>query len=70
MNSIPNEVVTFLFTDIEGSTKLAQEYPETVYVALAKHHSIMQSAIESNNGFVFDNIGDAVQDFDAQNVNQ
>jgi len=28
MNNLPTGTVTFLFTDIEGSTKLAQQYPE------------------------------------------
>lgn len=51
--------VTFLFTDIEGSTKLAQEFPETVQTALNKHHTILQNIIESNNGFVFEIVGDA-----------
>ena len=30
MNSLPSGTVTFLFTDIEGSTKLAQQYPEAI----------------------------------------
>ena len=59
MNNVPTELVTFLFTDIEGSTKLSQEFPETLQAALEKHHSIMQEAVESNNGFVFEIIGDA-----------
>ncbi len=59
MNNHPSGNITFLFTDIEGSTKLAQDYPETLQSALAIHHSIMRKAIESNNGFVFEIIGDA-----------
>lgn len=59
MNNPPSGIVTFLFTDIEGSTRLSQEYPETIHSAIEKHHLIMQDAIESNNGFVFDNVGDA-----------
>ena len=58
MSKIPTGTVTFLFTDIEGSTKLAQEFPDTLPLALEKHHSIMKEAIESNNGFVFEIIGD------------
>lgn len=56
---IPSGTVTFLFTDIEGSTKLSQEFPESLQSALDIHHSIMQNAIESNNGFVFEIVGDA-----------
>jgi len=59
MIDIPTGTVTFLFTDIEGSTKLSQEFPDTLPIALEKHHSILNVAIESNNGFVFEIIGDA-----------
>ncbi|MBK8380588.1 MAG: tetratricopeptide repeat protein [Ignavibacteria bacterium] len=55
----PTGTVTFLFTDIEGSTKLSQNFPETLPEALDKHHSILTEAVESNNGFVFKIIGDA-----------
>jgi len=57
--NIPTGTVTFLFTDIEGSTKLSQEFPETLQSALEKHFTIMRAAIESNNGFVFEIVGDA-----------
>ena len=56
---IPTGNVTFLFTDIEGSTKLAQDFPDKLQPALHKHHEILQQAIESNNGFVFEIVGDA-----------
>ncbi len=56
---IPSGNVTFLFTDIEGSTKLSQEFPDTLPAALEKHHSILINEIESNNGFIFQNVGDA-----------
>jgi predicted ATPase/class 3 adenylate cyclase len=59
MNSLPSGTVTFLFTDIEGSTRLAREHPETWEVLRARHHGILREAIESHNGFVFQIIGDA-----------
>jgi len=59
MNNKPSGTVIFLFTDIEGSTKLAQDFPQTLQVALEKHHSILSEAVESNNGFVFEIVGDA-----------
>src|SRR5512133_80962 len=37
--SLPTGTVTFLFTDIEGSTKLARQHPERWEAARAKHHS-------------------------------
>jgi class 3 adenylate cyclase len=59
MNNPPTGQVTFLFNDIEGSTKLAQQFPDSLPSALEKHHKILREAIESNNGFVFEIIGDA-----------
>ncbi|MCB0727574.1 MAG: tetratricopeptide repeat protein, partial [Ignavibacteriae bacterium] len=56
---IPSGNVTFLFTDIEGSTKLAQEFPDTLPSALEKHNSILRNVVEINNGFVFKIVGDA-----------
>ena len=55
----PTGKVTFLFTDIEGSTKLAQEFHENLQNILLKHHSILNDAVANNNGFVFKTIGDA-----------
>ncbi|NJC99004.1 MAG: hypothetical protein C3F07_04270 [Anaerolineales bacterium] len=59
MENLPTGTVTFLFTDIEGSTKLAQQHPDKWESLRARHHTILNSAIESNNGYVFQIIGDA-----------
>src|SRR5215216_1319610 len=59
MAANPTGTVTFLFTDIENSTALAREYPETWEAARARHHAILGEAIERNNGFVFQIVGDA-----------
>jgi predicted ATPase/class 3 adenylate cyclase len=59
MEHLPSGTVTFLFTDIEGSTKLAQEHPDQWESLRERHHAILQSAIESHNGYVFQIIGDA-----------
>lgn len=56
---IPSGNVTFLFTDIEGSTKLSQKFPDSLSAALNKHNEILNKVIESYNGFVFKKIGDA-----------
>ena len=50
--------MTFLFTDIEGSTRLWQERPTTMPAALARHDAIVRSAIESQRGVVFSTAGD------------
>ncbi len=52
-------VVTFLFTDIEGSTPLWERYPEAMPGALAEHDAILRAAIESHGGRVFKTVGDA-----------
>ena len=59
MNNLPSGTVTFLFSDIEGSTKLAQEHPDTWESLQERHHAILKSAIESDNGYIFQMIGDA-----------
>jgi len=59
MNNPPTGTVTFLFTDIEGSTKLARTYPETWEGLRGRHDSILRAAIESYGGFVFQVIGDS-----------
>lgn len=59
MTILPSGTVTFLFTDIEGSTKLAQEYPDAMPALLSRHHAVLQNAIASHNGHVFQIVGDA-----------
>jgi len=59
MKTIPSGNVTFLFTDIEGSTKLAQKLPEKYHASLKQHDALLKEAIESNNGYIFKTVGDA-----------
>jgi predicted ATPase/class 3 adenylate cyclase len=59
VNDLPSGTVTFLFTDIEGSTRLAQEHPMQWESLRERHHAILQSAIDEQNGYVFQIIGDA-----------
>ncbi|MBS1517862.1 MAG: hypothetical protein JSS91_07230 [Bacteroidetes bacterium] len=59
MDNIPSGTVTFLFTDIQGSTRLAQENHDAYMASLEKHHEILYDVIDSNEGFVFKIIGDA-----------
>ena len=60
MTSLPTGTVTFLFTDIEGSTKLAREHLEVWETTRARHDAILLRAIESYHGYVFQIIGDQV----------
>ena len=55
----PTGTVTFLFTDVEGSTLLWEEHPEEMRGALEQHDMILRSAIEDHGGYVFSTAGDA-----------
>jgi len=57
--TLPSGTVTFLFTDIEGSTLLAQQYPETWEALRERHQGILRSAMEAHHGIVFQMVGDA-----------
>jgi predicted ATPase/class 3 adenylate cyclase len=54
----PSGTVTFLFTDLETSTRLWEEYPEAMEDALARHNNILRSSIEAHGGYVFATGGD------------
>ncbi len=59
-NAPPTGTVTFLFTDIEGSTKLWQEDPDGMPAALARHDRILRRAVEAGGGYVVKNTGDGL----------
>lgn len=51
--------VTFLFTDIEGSTNLWEREPEAMRVALQRHNVLLAEAVSRHQGYVFKTVGDA-----------
>jgi class 3 adenylate cyclase len=55
----PTGTVTFLFTGIEGSTKMWERDRAAMSEALARHDEILREAIEANSGYVFKTVGDA-----------
>src|SRR5215213_415801 len=57
----PSGLVTFLFTDIEGSTSLWERDRTTMRVALERHNAILAAAIRAHGGYHFKTIGDAFQ---------
>src|SRR5512136_2931355 len=59
VTELPTGTVTFLFTDIEGSTTLAQQFPAELPALLARHHAILHEAIAAHHGHVFQIVGDA-----------
>jgi class 3 adenylate cyclase len=56
----PSGVVTFLFTDIEGSTRRWEADADGMRSALAAHDKVLRSAIEAQDGFLFSHTGDGV----------
>jgi len=59
MNHLPTGTVTFLFTDIQDSTKLARAYPNEMPALLARHNKILDEAVKAYNGYVFRIVGDS-----------
>jgi len=59
--SSPTATITFLFTDIEGSTERWEKHREAMARALERHDACLRTAIESHGGTVFKTIGDAFQ---------
>ena len=55
----PSGTVTFLFSDIEGSTALWEQSADSMRPALARHDSLLRQAIEAGGGYVFKTLGDA-----------
>ena len=56
----PSGVVTFLFTDIEGSTRRWEADADEMRAALTTHDGLLRSAIEAHGGFLFKHTGDGV----------
>jgi Predicted ATPase len=59
MPDAPQGTVSFLFTDIVGSTRLWEKFPNDMGSALARHDGIIRSAAEARGGYVFKTVGDA-----------
>jgi predicted ATPase/class 3 adenylate cyclase len=57
--ALPTGTVTFLFTDIEGSTQRWERDRDAMSAALARHDAVVRGAIESHGGFLFKTVGDA-----------
>ncbi len=52
--------MTFLFTDVEGSTRRWEADAESMRAALAAHDEVLRRAIEAHDGFLFKHTGDGV----------
>src|SRR6476661_6449656 len=58
--SPPSGVVTFLFTDIEGSTRRWEADADAMRAALLKHDDVLRTSIDKHDGFLFSHTGDGV----------
>ena len=60
MTGLPSGMVTFLFTDLEGSTGKWEKHPHDMRAALARHDAILRAAVEAHRGHVVKSTGDGV----------
>ena len=60
MAKLPSGTVTFLFTDVESSTRLWEERPEAMKAALARHDRLLREVVEGHGGSVVKTTGDGV----------
>src|SRR5436190_2070757 len=60
MADLPTGTVTFLFTDVEGSTRLWEEQPDAMKGALARHDEIVHEAVRQHTGHIVKTTGDGV----------
>ena len=58
--SAPSGIVTFLFTDIEGSTRLWQVDEAAMRVALSHHDELLRKTVADQDGVVFSSMGDGI----------
>ncbi len=55
----PSGTVTFLFTDVVGSSDLWEQHPAAMRDALAQHDDVVRSALHARGGYIFSTAGDA-----------
>lgn len=55
----PTGTVTFLFTDIQGSTALWERHPEQMRQAVRRHDEVVRCVVEERGGYVFTTAGDS-----------
>jgi predicted ATPase/class 3 adenylate cyclase len=58
VTQLPTGTVTFLFTDLQGSTRLWEEHPDDMQAALARHDELVRERVESHGGSVVKKTGD------------
>lgn len=61
MPDLPTGDVTFLFTDLEGSTKYWEKFPDVMPAIYDRHDAILRQAVTAHDGVIYKVIGDAIQ---------
>jgi predicted ATPase/class 3 adenylate cyclase len=61
VNKLPSGTVTFLFSDIEGSTLWWEQHPKWMSQAFARQEAILRASAAAHGGYVYKMIGDAFQ---------
>jgi predicted ATPase/class 3 adenylate cyclase len=60
MSELPVGTVTFVFTDLEGSTRLWEQYPDAMQDALARHDDILGAIVHAHDGHIVKTTGDGL----------
>jgi predicted ATPase/class 3 adenylate cyclase len=60
MPDLPSGTLTFLFSDVEGSTQLLERHGAAMGAALARHHVLFEAIVARHDGAIFETVGDAV----------
>jgi len=58
--SLPQGKITFLFIDIESSTRLLEQHSRSMRLAVARHNALLKEVIAAQGGVVFKIIGDSI----------
>jgi predicted ATPase/class 3 adenylate cyclase len=56
----PQGQVTFLFTDLVGSTQLWEVFPQAMHAALARHDALLKQAVSAHQGWIVKTTGDGI----------
>lgn len=56
----PSGTVTFLLTDLEGSTRMWEQDPDAMTLAMARHDELLEKTVAAHRGYVFSRMGDGM----------
>src|SRR6185312_2766602 len=56
----PSGTVTFLLTDLEGSTRLWEQDPDAMKAAMVRHDELLEKTVSARSGYIFNRMGDGM----------